>query len=193
MKFQHWLPPILHTQHTISINADPGWWVESNPYFIYKRTYLINPIFWPLILSASFILPTTDQENNCSRVQGSRRDKTRLNLIPCNNSRYRPRPKRTCIVDGKKMRISEYKNLMRSRRQEMRQLWCRDGGSELGFLPSLSSPGPSNSSPPPNGGNYGNPAFSPPLSPRETDWGSARGWPYPHAAPLSIPPSHHPW
>ncbi|XP_072945670.1 uncharacterized protein Sox102F [Epargyreus clarus] len=83
--------------------------------------------------------------------------------------RYRPRPKRTCIVDGKKMRISEYKNLMRSRRQEMRQLWCRDGGSELGFLPSLSSPGPSNSSPPPNGGNYMNPAFSPPLSPREED------------------------
>ncbi|KAJ0172643.1 hypothetical protein K1T71_011782 [Dendrolimus kikuchii] len=83
--------------------------------------------------------------------------------------RYRPRPKRTCIVDGKKMRISEYKNLMRSRRQEMRQLWCRDGGSELGFLPTLSSPGPSNSSPPPNGGNYMSPAFSPQLSPREED------------------------
>ncbi|XP_021208873.1 transcription factor Sox-5 [Bombyx mandarina] len=83
--------------------------------------------------------------------------------------RYRPRPKRTCIVDGKKMRISEYKNLMRTRRQEMRQLWCRDGGSELGFLPGLSSPGPSNSSPPPNGGSYMNQSFSPPLSPGEED------------------------
>lgn len=36
---------------------------------------------------------------------------------------------RFLFVLGKKMRISEYKMLMRNRRAEMRQLWCRDGSS----------------------------------------------------------------
>lgn len=51
--------------------------------------------------------------------------------------RYRPRPKRTCIVDGKKMRISEYKMLMRNRRAEMRQLWCRDGSDNVAYMQDM--------------------------------------------------------
>lgn len=44
------------------------------------------------------------------------------------------------------MRISEYKSLMRNRRQEMRQLWCREGG-ESGYIDmQMQSPEPPGSS-----------------------------------------------
>jgi transcription factor SOX5/6/13 (SOX group D) len=42
------------------------------------------------------------------------------------------------------MRISEYKSLMRNRRQEMRQLWCREGGE--GQYIDMQSPEPPGSS-----------------------------------------------
>ncbi|KAM3935394.1 transcription factor SOX-13 isoform 1-T2 [Leptodactylus fuscus] len=52
--------------------------------------------------------------------------------------KYKPRPKRTCIVEGKRLRVGEYKALMKNRRQDSRHGYVLPSQGSLASPPSPS-------------------------------------------------------